>query len=118
MIDPTDPVIASHTRRAFEQLITNNADRRAHVVAELTAFSFLIENGHATHDQITQRLHLVQRSMPVNYQSADVTGRLTLLVDALAGAYGPKKRGWTPTVIQGGLDHDQTIDPNPPVKQD
>jgi hypothetical protein len=113
MIDPTDPVIASQTRRAFEQLVTINADRRAHIVAELTAFSFLIENGRATPEQITQRLRVVQQSMPLNYRSADVTGRLTLLEEAIAAAYGPKKRGWTPTVIQGGLDHDQTIDPTP-----
>jgi hypothetical protein len=65
-------MIASLAQRHFELMERTNADRRAHFVAELAAFSFLIEKGLATREEINARLQLVQQTLPPDYRDPQV----------------------------------------------
>ena len=102
-----------------------NFNRRGHIIADLTALSFLIDKGFATVDQVAERLQEVQKTLPEPFRDGAVSERTKFLVDVLAAVYGSEKpavaslarTAWTPQVIEGGRDPDRTTDPIPPEKQ-
>ncbi len=88
------------------------ANRRGHVVSELTALSFLIDRNIATVEEVIQRIGEVPKTLAGAYLEQDVTERTNLLVEALRAVYGPKPSGWRPVVIEGGKNQDQGGDPS------
>ena len=87
---------------------------RANFIFDLAAFSFLIEQGIVTPEQVNQRLALIQSTLPPAYRSDLVSQQLNSLADTLRQAYAGKSRQWTPVVISGGLDQKQDRDPSAP----
>ena len=87
--------------------IDNN--RRGQVVADLTAFTFLIDAGIATIDEICERLELVQSSFGERYQTDQAKHRTLLLTEWLRAhkkTDAPDAPRWNPEVIEGGKDQD------------
>jgi hypothetical protein len=91
-----------------------NFNRMTSNIADLTALSFLVDRGIATPEDIVQRIQSVRSAMPDDYHSPHVGARVDFLVDILRNVYGPKPRGWTPKVIEGGRTQDPTDEPFPP----
>jgi hypothetical protein len=81
----------------------NEVNRRAHVVAELTALSLLIDAGIATVDTIAERMEVVANVMSAEYRSADVAERTKHIVGVLRLQYEckPDQPRWQPVVIDG-----------------
>jgi hypothetical protein len=101
-------IVASQMLQHIERV---EANRRGHIVAELTALSFLLDHQIATLPELEKRMQQVRHILPERYQDGDVTKRVEFLIDSLRHVYGPKPHGWTPRVIEGGLSRDQTDDP-------
>jgi phospholipid N-methyltransferase len=90
-----------------------NINRQGHIVAELACLSFLVERRIATLEEIEQRIRQVREMISGDYLSDEVGARTDFLIQILRDVYGPKPHGWTPRVIEGGLNRDQGPDPTP-----
>jgi hypothetical protein len=84
-----------------------DSSRQAHNVFDLTALSFLVDHKIATVEDIVRRAQQVRNLMTPDYRSSEVTARVDSLMNVLRHVYGPKPRGWTPVVIEGGLNPHQ-----------
>jgi hypothetical protein len=81
-----------------------DSSRQAHNVFDLTALSFLVDQKIATVEDIAQRTQQVRDMMTPDSRSSEVAARVDSLMNVLRHVYGPKPRGWTPVVIEGGLN--------------
>jgi hypothetical protein len=95
-------------------LLRIEANRKGHVVADLTALSLMLDKGIVSLDEVTQRLEAVRLAMGQAYQSEEVALRVNLLAGILRNKHGSKNREWKPEVIQGGLSQDRNSDPTQP----
>ena len=109
-MDKTD-ILANQYLSDLERI---EANRQGHILAELTTLSFLIDHRIATLEEIEQRIAQVRFVLGARYREEAVSQRATFSTDVLHNVYGPKQRGWTPQVIEGGLSQDQKTDPNLP----
>jgi hypothetical protein len=102
-------VLAGQMLGQAERIAANGS---THAVLELTTLSFLLDHQLATLPELETRIQQVRGRLPPGFQDSDVTDRLNLLIDVLRDVYGPKRRGWTPQVIEGGLNRPQKDDPD------
>jgi hypothetical protein len=82
---------------------TVKSHARASAILDLTILSFLLERQWPTLEELETRVQQVRRRLPAEWDSDAVTGELNPLLGLLKDVYGPKPRGWTPQVIEGGL---------------
>jgi hypothetical protein len=109
-----DPSLEDFINAIKADLLKIEANRRSHVVADLTALSLMLDKGLVSLDEVTQRLEAVRIAMGEGYHSQDVAVRVKLLADILRDKHGAKRPAWTPEVIQGGLNQGQNSDPTEP----
>jgi hypothetical protein len=89
-----------------------NANRRAGVIADLTALSLMIDHGLVTVEEVSERLQLIQRSLSDRFHGELETDRIAYLADVLRSVYGEKKPRWTPQVIEGRRHEDHDDEPS------
>jgi hypothetical protein len=61
------------------------------MIANITALSFLVEQGRATVGEVVERLGQVQKSLPADYRRPAVKRHTDFLAHQLSERYGPKK---------------------------
>ena len=108
-MDKATAALASQLLRLTEKVETN---ARASAVLELATLSFLLDRQWPTLAELETRIQQVRHKLPAEWEDNAVTAALTPLLDVLKDAYGPKRHGWTPRVIEGGLSLPQKDDPD------
>jgi hypothetical protein len=107
-----DAQLKALTNSIIQDLTRIEANRRSHVVADLTALSLMLDKGVVSLDEVTGRLEAVRLAMGEKYQDEEVVRRVKNLADILRDKHGARRPAWTPEVIQGGLNPDQNSDPS------
>ena len=105
----TEPDI---TELIVKQAAIADANQRASAVAYLATMTLLIDAGLVTIEQAAQRIEQIHRVSPEGYHSPLVAERIQILTVWLRAHDKPQRHGWTPEVIQGGLDHQRETDPS------
>ena len=107
-MDNATRVLAGQTLDLTE---TVKSHARASAVLDLTILRFLLDRQWPTLEELETRIQQVRRRLPAEWDSDAVSGELNPLLGLLKDVYGPKPRGWTPQVIEGGLNRPQNDDP-------
>jgi hypothetical protein len=63
--------------------------------------------------EVVERIREIHAALPETFREQAVLDRTGFLTQILQQAHGQKQPRWTPEVIQGGLNQDQTSDPDP-----
>jgi hypothetical protein len=103
-------------KQFLDHVLRANTNRQAHNVFDLTILSFLLDHRLVTLEGLDRRIALVRSALPENYRSPETGAAIENLMSVLRAVYGPKPRGWTPQVIEGGKDRPPESDPDLPTK--
>jgi hypothetical protein len=79
-----------------------DANRRAALIADLTALRLIVEFTDCTVEQALERLSQVFQGAPPHYQGQEVEQRVAQLAEALRLSFQPAPPPWRPEVIEGG----------------
>jgi len=94
-----------------------DANFRTSVAVDLATITLLVDARLVTIEQAAQRIEEIQRTLSERFQTPDIAERIAFLTRWLRAHDKPQRSGWTPVVIQGGLDQAPDADPTPPEKQ-
>jgi hypothetical protein len=108
----SEGVMPAMLANLFEkQSVIISANHTATMIADLATLTLLIDNGLVSIEQAARRIEEIRHVLVGD--SILVDDRIQRLTRWLRENDKPQRRGWKPEVIRGGLDQDQTSDPDP-----
>lgn len=91
---------ANFSNSLKKDILAIEANRRAHVVAELTGLSLMIEAGLVSLEDVLLRLEKVRLAMPPAYRTPEVALRVNFVAGVLIEKYGAGQRRQPPEVLR------------------